>query len=327
MTTPQNTKLQAFTFGDPEPIIQGRDLSDLFKTYWNGEYYEPPVNLNSLAQLMKANTHHESAIRVKANTLASCYKKNKLLSNMAFKRVALDYVIFGNAYLQSVRNRWGKIIALDHVPAKHMRIGKGDYTFLPSYDQKYKIAGEDVFHFSSPDVNQEIYGIPEYLSAIQSILLNEAATLFRRKYYINGSHAGYILHITDAGFSDEDAEGLEKALQGSKGLGNFKNLLLHTPNGKPDGVKLIPISEVMAKDEFKNIKSITQQDIATAHRVPLELMSIRPENTGGLANPAQAAAVFNRMEIIPLQATFEDANHWTGQTTFAFDPFTIPKTE
>lgn len=43
------------------------------------------------------------------------------------------------------------------------------------------------------DLNQEIYGLPEYLSAIPSALLNEPATLFRRKYYMNGSHAGFIM--------------------------------------------------------------------------------------------------------------------------------------
>lgn len=40
-----------------------------------------------------------------------------------------------------------------------------------------------------PNLNQEIYGMPEYLCAISSALLNKSATLLRRKYYINDSHA------------------------------------------------------------------------------------------------------------------------------------------
>jgi capsid portal protein len=38
-----------------------------------------------------------------------------------------------------------------------------------------------VFHLLEPDINQELYGMPEYLSALNSAWLNESATLFRRK--------------------------------------------------------------------------------------------------------------------------------------------------
>jgi capsid portal protein len=36
------------------------------------------------------------------------------------------------------------------------------------------------------------YGLPEWVNALQSTLLNESATLFGRKYYDNGNHAGFI---------------------------------------------------------------------------------------------------------------------------------------
>ena len=56
------------------------------------------------------------------------------------------------------------------------------------------------------DIVQEIYGVPDYLSSINAVLLNEAATLFRRRYYKNGAHAGFILHITDAMKSQKDVD-------------------------------------------------------------------------------------------------------------------------
>ncbi len=39
------------------------------------------------------------------------------------------------------------------------------------------------------DVLQEICGIPAWLAALQSALLNENATMSRRRYYLNGAHA------------------------------------------------------------------------------------------------------------------------------------------
>ena len=55
----------------------------------------------------------------------------------------------------------------------------------------------------------------------------EAATLFRRRYYINGSHAGYILYISEDQFSEADADALQEAVSQSKGPGNFRDLFLH----------------------------------------------------------------------------------------------------
>ncbi len=92
--------------------------------------------------------------------------------------------------------------------------------------------------------------VSNWLAALQSALLNESATLFRRKYYNNGSHAGFILYMTDAAQKEEDIDSLRTALKNSKGPGNFRNLFVYAPAGKKDGIQLIPVSEVAAKDEL-----------------------------------------------------------------------------
>ena len=83
--------------------------------------------------------------------------------------------------------------------------------------QPYQFTKRQHFHLMEPDINQEIYGLPGYLSAIPSALLNESATLFRRKYYINGSHAGFIMYMTDAAQNQEDVNNLRNAMKSAKG--------------------------------------------------------------------------------------------------------------
>lgn len=95
-----------------------------------------------------------------------------------------------------------------------------------------------MFHLLEPDINQELYGLPEYLSALNSARLNESATLFRRKYYENGAHAGYIMYVTDAVQDRNDIEMLRENMVKSKGRNNFKNLFLYAPQGKPTALKL-----------------------------------------------------------------------------------------
>jgi len=142
-------------------------------------------------------------------------------------------------------------------PSRFTRKGVEDgvYWFVNDWKEPHEFAAGSVFHLIEPDINQELYGLPEYLSALNSAWLNEAATLFRRKYYQNGAHAGYILYMTDAAQSSSDVDRMRQAMRDTKGLGNFRNLFMYAPNGKPDGIKILPLSEVATKDDFLTSKN------------------------------------------------------------------------
>lgn len=142
--------------------------------------------------------------------------------------------------------------------------------------------------------------------------VNEAATLFRRKYYQNGAHAGYILYMTDAAQSSSDVDRMRQAMRDTKGLGNFRNLFMYAPNGKLDGIKILPLSEVATKDDFFNIKKASRDDLLSAHRVPPQMMGIIPDNSGGFGDAVKASQVFVRNELTPLQERFKELNHWIG---------------
>lgn len=132
-----------------------------------------------------------------------------------------------------------------------------------------------------------------------------------------------ILYATDPFQNQTDIDALRDALRNSKGPGNFRNLFLYAPGGKKDGLQLIPIAEVAAKDEFLAMKSISRDDVLAAHRVPPQLLGIIPNNAGGFGSIDQAAAVFDAQEITPLCATFSDINTRTGTeiVRFADYPF------
>lgn len=207
-----------------------------------------------------------------------------------------------NAFLEKRMSVTGKLLRLETSPAKYTRKGTGEdaYWFVQSFVTPHEFAPGSVFHLLEPDINQELYGLPEYLSALNSAWLNESAALFRRKYYQNGAHAGYIMYVTDAAQSRTDVEALREAMRSSKGLGNFKNLFFYAPNGKPDGIKIVPLSEVATKDDFFNIKKASAEDLMSAHRVPPQMMGVIPNNTGGFGDVVKAAQVFVRNELTPL---------------------------
>lgn len=128
-----STSAEAFSFGDPIPVLDRRELVNYVECVQMDSWYEPPASFDGLAHTSRSVVHHSSPIAVKCNILTSTFIPHPLLSQRTFIRFVQDY-----------------------------------------------------------------YGLPEYLTAILSVLLNESAMLLRRKHYINGSHAGFIMYITDA---------------------------------------------------------------------------------------------------------------------------------
>jgi PBSX family phage portal protein len=316
---------QAFTFGEPMPVMSRAEILDYVECWANGEWFEPPVSWSGLAKTFRAGTHHSSAIYFKRNILQSTFIPHKLLSRDAFGRLALDFLTFGNGYIERRKNALGGTLQLDPALAKYMRraVDLQRYFYVTGWQKKHEFEAGSIFHLMEPDINQEVYGLPEYLGALHSAWLNESATLFRRKYYENGSHAGFILYMTDAAQSEADVTAMREALKNSKGPGNFRNLFMYAPNGKKDGIQLIPVSEVTAKDEFFNIKNVTRDDMLAAHRVPPQLLGVVPSNTGGFGAADTAAKVFGRHEVEPLQARFLGLNDWLGEEVVKFKPYTI----
>lgn len=317
--------IEAFTFGDPTPVMDRAEIFEYAESWLSGRWYEPPVSWAGLAKTFRAGTHHSSALYFKRNVLASTFIPHKCLSRAAFSRWALDFLTFGNGYLERRNTHLGNMFELVPAPAKSMRRCKDleQYVQVQGWQETQEFARGSVFHLMEPDINQEIYGLPEYLGALHSVWLNESATMFRRKYYENGSHAGFILYMTDAAQNEDDVTAIRQALKDSKGPGNFRNLFMYAPNGKKDGIQLIPVSEVAAKDDFFNIKNVTRDDMLAAHRVPPQLLGVVPSNTGGFGAADTAAEVFGRNEVEPLQARFLELNDWLGEEVVKFRAYTL----
>lgn len=325
---PSHQAMHAFTFGDAEPVLNGHDLADYFECWFNGRWYEPQINLNGLSKTYQCSPYLSSGIIFKRNFLANLFIPHHKLSRKAFEQIALDFLWCGNAYLEEIKSRTGSIIEYKPALAKYIRRGKNNHEYYLLHhhieEQSEYLFQSVLHHLKETDIDQEIYGKPEYISALQSAWLNESATLFRRKYYNNGSHAGFIMYVSDASNDTEDIKNLREALKNSKGPGNFKNLFFYSPNGKKDGIQIIPISEIAAKDEFSNIKSISRDDILASLRIPPQLMGIVPNNTGGFGSIREASEIFYQNEIMPLQSRLNQLNEWANDEIIKFKDYFQP---
>lgn len=129
--------------------------------------------------------------------------------------------------------------------------------------------------------------------------------------------------MTDAAQNQEDVNNLRNAMKSAKGPGNFRNLFMYSPNGKKDGLQIIPLSEVAAKDEFLNIKNVSRDDMMAAHRVPPQMMGIMPNNVGGFGDVEKSAKVFVRNELLPLQKRLIEINSWVNMEIIKYTAYKL----
>ncbi|PKP91442.1 MAG: phage portal protein [Alphaproteobacteria bacterium HGW-Alphaproteobacteria-16] len=313
----------SFTFGEPDGVLDRREILSYIECWHNGRWYEPPIDRNGLARAFDVAPHHSSAIKLKVALLAKHFIPSRWLGRADFSRFALDFVTMGDGYLERRDNLAGRPMKLQHALSRFTRRGieEGRFFFVPGWKQEHEFVPGSVFQLSEHHPSQEIYGVPYYMGALQSALLNEAATIFRRRYFKNGSHAGFILYMNGTDFGTKETDAIRQAMKDAKGPGNFKNLFLHVPGGKPEGVKVIPIAEVAAKDEFMPIKNTSRDDMLAAHRTPPQLLGVVPTNSGGFGDVGKATDVFFMNEIEPLQMRMLEINDWLGVEAVAFAPY------
>lgn len=305
--------ITAFAFGDPEPVLQGAIYENL--GVWlldNGRYYQTPVPLRGLARLLRANAYHGPLMEFKTNVVMRGFAATAALPRRVMRAAATDYMVFANAYLQAERNWYGEVVALTHLPAINMRRLKEEdcYGLLDVRGGLVPFAPGEIIHIKNYDVSQGIYGLPAYLGAIQSMLLNEDATLFRRRYYKNGAHMGYVFYSSSSRMDVETRDSLKQAIEKSRGIGNFRNMFLHIPDGREKDVQILPVGDFSTKDELEKIKGISRDDIIAAHRIPPAMASIIPQAAGGLGDITKIDEVYFKNEVEPVRELLLEVNDY-----------------
>ncbi len=302
----------SISFGEPESVLSS-SIADYLGVFLDShkQYYEPPVSQKGLVQLSRANAHHGTIPYFKRNLLRKFYIDNSVLSANDLGNAGYDYMLFGHCYFQAMTNRFGNVVQLKHLPALPMRRMKDQNMFCQLQKNKDPIIFKEgeVIQLKEYDPNQNIYGSPQYLGGVQSVLLNESATLFRRRYYNNGAHMGYIFYTADANLDKEDEKALKDTVKKSKGVGNFRSMFLNLPGGKPDSVKIIPVGDIATKDEFEKIKNISRNDVLSMWRMPAALAGIMPENTGGYGDIEKISRVHYENEVVPMHDVFLQLNN------------------
>lgn len=171
------------------------DLLDNLYCMDNGRYYETPVDFYGLAKAPRQSAWHESALYFKRNVLTGCFIPHKLLNRHTFSTFALDWftslaIPISNCRVIAWAARFPSNTLLRSTPGEGADLDQ--YWFIRRWKEEHTFKSGSVCHVLNPDINQEVYGMPEYMAALLAASLAHSADMFRKLYYDNGSHAGTV---------------------------------------------------------------------------------------------------------------------------------------
>lgn len=291
-----------FEFGGIERVQMQNPLQCEDVTFDDSkQFYTPPIEPEQLSKLLTANSYHGAIVEARTRILSKDYIESPYLPFADMMNACKDIVTFGHCYFQVFRNAFGAPLRLGHIAGQYTRRGKNNRFARINDDESidwYK--PHEVCQIRLYDPRQNLYGLPDYLSGIESALLSQDATQFRRRYYKNGMHMGFILYMTDPHMTPESEAMLAEALKKSRGVGNFSSMLINIPGGQEKGVQLIPVGNIGTKDEFEGVKKISSQEVIVAHRYPAGMSGIIPPEGASLGNPLQFSQMYYENEARPL---------------------------
>jgi len=277
-------------FGEPESILNNDVVPYLGTFLHHLDYFEPPISKEGLIKLRYANAFHSRMPTFRRDKILNLFDNKQIIKRKVLGLVIENLLVTGDTYIAPVFNPFGDIIDFAALPSAYMRVmpdgARKPYRFCYVRNGQvlryYK--AHEVIHISETDLLESTYGTPQYFGGMQSILLNEAATLFRRKYFSNGAHLGSLFVSTSNALTTKDKQEITSKIKKSKGVGNFRSMFLHlTENNRKasDVFNIIPVGDVQTRDEFKVIKEKTEEDISAAWGVRPEVAGAMPKVVGG----------------------------------------------
>ncbi len=219
------------------------------------------------------------------------------------EKVYTDLQATGNAYLEIGRTVKGDIGYVGHIPATTVRVRRLRDGFVQVIGNKvvyFRNFGatnpnplgtdprpNEIIHFKQYSPLNTFYGVPDIISAINSLYGDALASQYNIDFFSNKAVPRYVVTLKGAKLSAEAEDKMFRFLQtGLKGQ-NHRTLYIPLP---PDSdtnkveFKMEPIENGIQEGSFKEYRKQNRDDILVAHQVPLSKL-------GGGDSSAIAAAL------------------------------------
>ena len=237
-------------------------------------------------------------------------------------KIYTDVQAVGNGYLEVGRTIRGEIGYIGHIPATTMRVRRLRDGFVQIIGQKvvyFRNFGaknanpvtsdprpNEIIHFKQYSPLNTFYGVPDIMSAINSLHGDQLASQYNIDYFSNKAVPRYVVTLKGARLSAEAEDKMFRFLQTSLKGQSHRTLYIPLP-GDSDTNKveftMQPIENGVQEGSFERYRNQNRDDILVAHQVPLS--KIGGGDSGSIAAALAQDRTFKEQVARPAQRELE----------------------
>lgn len=248
-------------------------------------------------------------------------------------KVYTDVQATGNGYLEVGRTVRGEIGYIGHIPSTTMRVRRLRDGFVQIIGHKvvyFRNFGaknlnpvtsdarpNEIIHFKEYSPLNTFYGVPDIMSAINSLHGDQLASQYNIDYFSNKAVPRYVVTLKGAKLSADAEDKMFRFLQtGLKGQ-SHRTLYIPLPgdtdNNKVE-FKMDPIENGVQEGSFEKYRKQNRDDILIAHQVPLSKLG--GGDSAAIASALAQDRTFKEQVSRPAQKELEKiVNKIVGEKT------------
>ena len=237
-------------------------------------------------------------------------------------KVYTDVQAVGNGYLEIGRTTRGEIGYIGHIPATTMRVRRlrdGYVQIIGSKVVYFRNFGaknanpvtsdprpNEIIHFKQYSPLNTFYGVPDIMSAINSLHGDQLASQYNIDYFSNKAVPRYVVTLKGAKLSADAEDKMFRFLQtGLKGQ-SHRTLYIPLPGDSDTNkveFKMEPIENGVQEGSFEKYRKQNRDDVLIAHQVPLS--KIGGGDAGSIAAALAQDRTFKEQVSRPAQRELE----------------------
>lgn len=264
----------------------------------------------TLSSIIRTITDFVVGNEIKSN------KQQEEIEDIIYNLV-FDYILYGNAYLNVLRNAFNQVVEIKYINANYIRVNEGCDVFfyskdwgksygkiktmvLPKYDEGND-AKSSILMFKNNV--RDIYSSPIYYSCIEAIITETEISKFHLNEILNNFSASAIINFNNGTPSEEQIEEIERKLTdkftGSENAGRF---ILSFNSNKENSTTIDRLTTDDYADRYNSLEKSVKQQIFTCFRMNPNLTGYATENNGFSSEEYKDVFnIFNRSQIKPIQ--------------------------
>ena len=292
-----------------EYVLYGED--NKFPDYlWNGY-----LNTATLQAIINTLVDYVSGNQIQTDNVRFKTRVNKTGEDieMLYRKIVLDYMIYGGFAIQVIKGYSGEINELYHIDFKCLRSNENNTIFYYSKDWtkyrtkviKYPAYNSDqktgILYFKG-NITRSTYPIPVYNAALIACQLERDINEYHINSINNNFTGSSIINFNNGQPNDEQKDEIEKAINEKfSGYQNASRILISYNDSSDNATTIDRVDSDSFDEKYQALSDRTQQQLFTAFRCSPMLLGIDQSGNFNENEYKSAYRLFNRTVITPIQ--------------------------